>query len=185
MFTQVLGPQTLGGAHFSAEPAEAPAASSRLGGGVYLPAESSEALAASSRLPADDGVGSSVAEGVARLNDFAGLGVAEDVAADWREAADEAEAMLRLPFFNTTTCAVHDGGPDGIKLGRMKPMKEGTPGECMTVYCRRHGCSKIIRTAELPERDRILRWFAEGRAIKFGAEGKHEHMRAFPPKGAA
>ena len=111
------------------------------------------------------------------------LGLPQDVEAAWAEAEAEASTARSLPFFDHNTYQVHDG-PDSSApiLGRIKPVREGTKFECISVYCRRHGCSKMVRVLHMPSQAAILEWFKHD--MDAGAQHKSAHLRAWPAKGS-
>ena len=110
---------------------------------------------------------------------FAELGLPPDVEAAWAEAEEEASAAHDLPFFDHRTYQVHDGPNSSAPIiGRIKPVREGTPSECISVYCRRHGCSKMVRVKHMPSQAAILNWFKI--CLDPGPKHKAAHMRAWP-----
>lgn len=101
-----------------------------------------------------------------------------EIAAEWQEAA---QAPVPNLYWNLATYQVHEGGSSaGAILGRIKPMKENTPGECVSVYCRRHGCTKIVKARDAPHTENLMRWFEEGLAIPMGRDRKRQHMELWP-----
>ena len=108
------------------------------------------------------------------------LGLPQDVEAAWAEAEAETSTACSLPFFDHNTYQVHDG-PDSSApiLGRIKPVREGTTRECISVYCRRHGCSKMVRVQHMPSQAAILEWFKHDIDIC-----KSAHLRAWPCQGS-
>ena len=52
--------------------------------------------------------------------------------------------------------------------GSISIVKEGMPGEAMSVYCRRHGCAIVKRTRDAAPVPIILRWFLAGQELPAG-----------------
>ena len=103
----------------------------------------------------------------------------ESIAQEAREAeaAVVAAAAAAMPVHDPRTSQVNIGDRT---IGRIKPMKEGTPGAAVTVYCRLHGCSKIVRPHKMPSHDSVLDWFRLGSDMPSGAEHKCAHLRLWP-----
>ena len=114
---------------------------------------------------------------------FGILGLPGDEAALWQEAEAHAEADAALPFYDFRTCQVHDGKDNkGAILGRIKPVRPGAKDEAISVYCRRHGCSKMLRPTQAPDQANLLAWFRDGKDIpdQHKPEYKAEHMNKWP-----
>ena len=114
---------------------------------------------------------------------FGLLGLPGDEAALWQEAEAHAEADAALPFYDFRTCQVHDGKDNkGAILGRIKPVRPGAKDEAISVYCRRHGCSKMLRPTQAPDQANLLAWFRDGKDIpdQHKPEYKAEHMNKWP-----
>ena len=71
------------------------------------------------------------------------------------------------------------------ELGRIRPMHEGTTKACMSIYCRLHKCSKLIRMHRCPPTSAILDWFEAGKVLGWGSDHKAAHLRLFPHLDAA
>ena len=52
--------------------------------------------------------------------------------------------------------------------GRISIVKEGMPGEAMSVYCRRHGCTIVTRARGAIPAPITLRWFLAGQELPAG-----------------
>ena len=114
---------------------------------------------------------------------FGLLGLPGDEAALWQEAEAHAEADAALPFYDFRTCQVHDGKDNkGAILGSIKPVRPGAKDEAISVYCRRHGCSKMLRPTQAPDQANLLAWFRDGKDIpdQHKPEYKAEHMNKWP-----
>ena len=83
-------------------------------------------------------------------------------------------------FHDRKTGKIHDHL--GNYVGRVSLWKIGTPAECMSLYCSRHGCtmSKSVRTLQVGH-DEIMRWFQEGMLIPKGKGSSQSlHKSKFP-----
>ena len=75
---------------------------------------------------------------------------------------------------------VHNPHNDAEILGRVSIVKEGTPSESVSLYCRRHGCAVMKRIADAPDTITILRWFKFGLNMPQGRDAGlvSRHKRA-------
>ena len=74
---------------------------------------------------------------------FEGIGLPPDTHDEWEEAAAADAAVDALPFFDATTHQVHDGlDATAPIIGRIKPLRVGMLSECISMYCRKHGCAQ-------------------------------------------
>lgn len=106
----------------------------------------------------------------------AGDEIDEELAQEWQAAQQEP-----LPFWDPDTCRVHDGqSADAEIMGRMKLLHVNTRQESLSVYCRRHQCSRIVRVAVAPHTDNVLRWLQQGADIPAGPAHKREHLALWP-----
>jgi hypothetical protein len=66
----------------------------------------------------------------------------------------------------------------GNIVGRVKPMHVDTPKEAVSCYCRLHACSiPLMRIGSAPPIQTYVEWLHRGRALPFGAAGKHAHQK--------
>lgn len=101
----------------------------------------------------------------------------EEAIADWAEAQGDAAAARHALFFNPAASPqVREGGPDGHIVGRISQLKVGTPQECISVYCRHHQCSKLVRITVAPHTDAMLQWLADGREC----QNQRQHLAKWP-----
>ena len=89
---------------------------------------------------------------------------------------DEPDEVLE---FDEDGATVLDFDAARTKLGRVKGLHEGTSREQLSVYCRRHKCSKILRAVDSPTHVQLLQWFEAGKKIPAGKEHRATHMRLF------
>jgi len=100
------------------------------------------------------------------------------LAEEWQEAA---QVPVPNVYWDPASYQVHLGQSSaGAILGRVKPMKINTPQECVSVYCRRHQCTKLIKAKDAPHTDNLLRWFEQGLDIPQGTDHKRQHMGLWP-----
>ena len=85
---------------------------------------------------------------------------------EWQDTVEEQDGQHddpNLPRYCPEDDQVRVGPPEDSKiLGRLKLLREGTPAECLSVYCRQHRCSKLVPTRRCPAQMQILRWFQDG-----------------------
>ena len=93
-----------------------------------------------------------------------------------KEVIDEMAREAELPWIDPVTKQVHNP-LDGAIIGRIKPMHEGTPKECLSIYCRMHQCvPPLRRTVHALPLDALRRWFADGLALPRGKEHRAAHL---------
>ena len=98
---------------------------------------------------------------------------ADTIEKEWQDL----EAESSLPTWGLDY-QVRDG--EGKILGRIKPMHEGTPKWCLSVYCRLHQCSPPLqRASKAPPSSAILQWFHDAHDLPVGKEGQAAHMKRF------
>ena len=90
----------------------------------------------------------------------------------------------QLPEYERATWKVYSRDAARTVLGRIAEVHQEKPSPCISVYCRRHGCSFLRTSAQAPTEQEILRWFKVGEAIPIGrtAELQGRHKALFPPK---
>ncbi len=67
-----------------------------------------------------------------------------------------------LTFWSIADSQVRVRATDEI-IGRVKMIREGLPTECVSVYCRLHGCTvPLKRTRQSPNIESLLGWFQAG-----------------------
>ena len=96
-------------------------------------------------------------------------------------AAVDPEPVEELPVMDDATGRVytHDGSEC---IGRITVIKESTPQEAVSVYCRRHQCKIMKRSMVAPSREQIIRWLACGLDIPRGTNPGlvRRHKELFP-----
>jgi hypothetical protein len=96
-------------------------------------------------------------------------------------AGAEVEDILRdagMPVYDGETHQVHSARHPQIILGRIKPVHPGSAKECISVYCRRHGCTPpLTRSSQGMSLVRMVEWFRDGEDIEFGKAHRAEHMK--------
>lgn len=83
----------------------------------------------------------------------------------------------------TTQVWTRPPGKEGRRIiGRISPWKQNTPQECVSVYCRLHGCSLCHRVEQFPSQASVLAWFADGLAMPPGRDpvSQRRHKGKFP-----
>ena len=103
---------------------------------------------------------------------------------EWAAAVEQAEehALLQaaMPVYDPATSQVSMPDNPGVSIGRIKIMHPGTDSEKLTVYCRMHGCSKILPASRAPSFDGVCRWFGWGAAnLPRGVAHKAAHLAAW------
>ena len=100
----------------------------------------------------------------------------EDVQEMWVECEDGADTDLTeesegeedpdagLPILDMEG-QVHNPGNYADIWGKISIIREGLPGEAMSVYCRRHGCSFVKSTKDAIATPDVLRWFLLGQDL--------------------
>ena len=138
------------------------------------PLPTSSAIASSSSSSSSSGVPSVVA-----LSAEVDMEVPEDMERVM-EAADHEQRELETVYFDYDTGSVHQTNIDGPVIGRISVLHKNTPKEAISVYCRRHGCSKLVRVVKAPSHDRIMEWFAAGLDIQARRCYQSPHSRLWP-----
>ena len=125
-------------------------------------------------MPADDVDG--MADGLAAARHDP----AEVTGAESDRSDGEEEPMPCVPILDDAGQVRNPLNPAEI-WGRLSLTKEGTPQECVSAYCRRHGCAIMKRTAVAPSMQQFLRWFALGQNLPPGraAALQDRHKRLF------
>ena len=98
------------------------------------------------------------------------------------ELAEEVVEMadLDMPRFNPDKKSVHHPHTGEI-LGHIRPMKVDTPQECISIYCRLHGCAPPLKRLHqaLPHRE-MIEWFRDGlHEVPRGKEHRTKHVAMF------
>ena len=81
-----------------------------------------------------------------------------------------------LPFLDEGG-RVHNPRNPEETWGRVTILKEGLPGEGLSLYCNRHGCKILKKTSDAPDIRQVLRWFLRGQVVPRGRTPAlvHEH----------
>ena len=102
---------------------------------------------------------------------------------EWAAAVEQAEEhalQAAMPVYDPATSQVSMPDNPGVSIGRIKIMHPGTDSEKLTVYCRMHGCSKILPASRAPSFDGVCRWFGWGAAnLPRGVAHKAAHLAAW------
>ena len=86
---------------------------------------------------------------------------------DGSDASEEGEPQPG-PFFDDRTGQVWSkppGAADRFVLGRISLIKQGTPAEAVSLYCRMHGCSLMRRVTQSPSHQQTMKWFLDGMSL--------------------
>ena len=110
---------------------------------------------------------------------------AEGSMAETDDAADEGSGLPAvdegpgLPRIDAQGSVLNPADDNDI-WGRISIMKVGTPGEAVSLYCRRHGCALMRRTATAPSMNAMRRWFALGQDLPktrdVAVQARHKRM---------
>jgi len=82
--------------------------------------------------------------------------------------ASEEEEPQPGPYFDDRTGQVWSqppGAADRFVLGRISLIKQGTPAEAVSLYCRMHGCSLMRRVIQSPSHQQTMKWFLDGMSL--------------------
>jgi hypothetical protein len=103
----------------------------------------------------------------------------EGVAADHRDEWREFEEAVALPRWDGATSSVLDRDTGAI-IGSIRPMREGTPQEAISCYCRLHQCAPPLqRKHTAPTHDEFLEWFRFGQELGAGKIHRQEHLAKY------
>ena len=118
-------------------------------------------------------------------SDAGGVAEAGGPMAETDDAVDEGSGLPAvdegpgLPHIDAQGSVLNPADEKDI-WGRISIMKEGTPGEAVSLYCRRHGCALMRKTATAPSRSAMLRWFALGQDLPktrdVAVQARHKRM---------
>ena len=86
-----------------------------------------------------------------------------------------------MPLNDTDTHQVRDSINPSEVFGRIVAVRENTPQECITVYCRLHQCKKMISLRPAPSSVQMRRWFQAGIGLTRGKAGQREHLEKWKP----
>ena len=121
--------------------------------------------------PSDSGDAEDDADGSG--SDFAD--VAPDDVGAWRDTVE----ALRLPRIDHVTGRIYDR-ESGNEVGRITEWAVDTDQHKVTIYCRRHSHSKLVRFRDAPSTGAILAWLQAGDTCAPGRAGRDEHMALWP-----
>ena len=104
-------------------------------------------------------------------------GAGSDMVSD-RASDDEEDDGERLPIYDDKGQVRNPDDASDI-WGRIAVIREGQPSECVSVYCRRHGCSVLTRTKDALLVPQYLRWFQLGQDLPKdrSASAQHRHKK--------
>ena len=94
---------------------------------------------------------------------------------------DDRDHELLLPVLDATSGQVTNPENAADIWGRISLVKQNTPQEAVSLYCRRHGCSIMRTSRTVPPTEHLLKWFLRGQDIDAGhtAANKSKHKAMF------